>query len=84
MYISMYLWKKNVSTGVIKTFGDKIPRVVQYKNLQKFCKQRGSTNKFDLYRFVVDLRQLNARTKSLQYMVPELGEMWAKLRNAKF
>ncbi len=36
------------------------------------------------YRFVVDLRQLNARTKSLQYMVPELGEMWAKLRNAKF
>ena len=22
--------------------------------------------------------------KSLQYMVPELGEMWAKLRNAKF
>jgi hypothetical protein len=36
------------------------------------------------YRFVVDLRQLNARTKSLQYMVPELGEMWAKLRYAKF
>jgi hypothetical protein len=36
------------------------------------------------YHFVVDLRQLNARTKSLQYMVPELGEMWAKLRNAKF
>jgi hypothetical protein len=38
------------------------------------------------YRFVVDLRQLNARTKSLQYMVPELGEnlMWAKLRDAKF
>ena len=36
------------------------------------------------YRFVVDLRQLNARTKSLQYMVPELGEMWAKLRNAKY
>jgi hypothetical protein len=31
------------------------------------------------YRFMVDLRQLNARTKSLQYMVPELGEMWAKL-----
>ena len=36
------------------------------------------------YRFVVDLQQLNARTNSLQYMVPELGEMWAKLRNAKF
>jgi hypothetical protein len=36
------------------------------------------------YRSVVDLRQLNARTKSLQYMVPKLGEMWAKLRNAKF
>jgi hypothetical protein len=36
------------------------------------------------YRFVVDLRQLNARTRSLQYMVPELGEMWARLRSAKF
>ena len=23
--------------------------IVYYKNLQKFCKQRGSTNKFDLY-----------------------------------
>ena len=27
---------------------------------------------------------LNARTESLQHMVPELGGMWAKLRNAKF
>jgi hypothetical protein len=24
--------------------------IVYYKNLQKFCKQRGGTNKFDLYR----------------------------------
>ena len=23
--------------------------IVYYKNLQKFCKQRGGTNKFDLY-----------------------------------
>jgi len=23
--------------------------IVYYKNLQKFCKQRGSTDKFDLY-----------------------------------
>ena len=45
---------------------------------------KGAPHENKGYRFVVDLRQLNARTKSLQYMVPELGEMWAKLRNAKF
>ena len=45
---------------------------------------KGTPSENKGYRFVVDLRQLNARTKSLQYMVPELGEMWAKLRNAKF
>ena len=42
---------------------------------------KGAPHENKGYRFMVDLRQLNARTKSLPYMIPELGEMWAKLRN---